>query len=130
MASWRWTRRRAGQIVLAGALGALDHTLGHLAILWRLAERGVPARLVAPGLTAWVLVAPREVTLDAAEGTRVSLVPLAGDARVSLRGLEYPLEHGLLPGAACLGLGNHVSSPPATIELHTGVVALLLSTGG
>ncbi len=43
-------RRGAGELVLAGALGALDHTLGHLAILRRLAERGVPARLAAPDL--------------------------------------------------------------------------------
>ena len=51
-------RRGAGELVLAGALGALDHTLGHLAILRRLAMAGVPARLVAPQLTVRVLAAP------------------------------------------------------------------------
>ena len=43
-------RRGAGEVVLAGATGALDHTLGHLAILRRLASRGIAARLVAPDL--------------------------------------------------------------------------------
>ena len=51
-------RRGAGEVLLAGATGALDHTLGHLAILRRLAARGVAARLVAPDLTATVLIAP------------------------------------------------------------------------
>ena len=42
-------RRGAGELVLAGALGALDHTLGHLAVLRRLEAAGVrvPSRLAA-----------------------------------------------------------------------------------
>ena len=44
-------RRGAGEVLLAGATGALDHTLGHLAILRRLTARGVAARLVAPDLS-------------------------------------------------------------------------------
>ena len=65
-------RRGAGEVVLAGATGALDHTLGHLAILRRLAARGIAARLVAPDLAVTVLVAPAEVVLAAPPGVRVS----------------------------------------------------------
>ena len=43
-------RRGAGELVLAGALGALDHTLGHLAILRRVAARGVPRASSRRGL--------------------------------------------------------------------------------
>ncbi len=119
--------RGAGEIALAGGLGALDHTLGHLAILRRLAARRVAASLVAPRLTATVLVSPAAVALCAETGTRVSLVPMAGDATVTLSGLDYPLDRGVLPVAACLGLGNHVAAPgDARIVLHEGVVAVIV----
>lgn len=120
-------RRGAGEVLLAGATGALDHTLGHLAVLRRLTRLGVVARLVAPDLTVAVLEAPATVALGAAAGTRVSLVPVGSEARVSLVGLDYTLDHGLLPGDACLGLGNHVSvGGSAAITVHEGVVAVLV----
>jgi thiamine pyrophosphokinase len=121
--------RGAGELVLAGALGALDHTLGHLAILRRLAARGFAARLVAPCLTVRVFVASDEVRLDAPPGTRVSVVPQQGDALVSLRGLDYELDRGVLPQDACLGLGNAVLSR-ARIIVHAGTVAVLVADGG
>ncbi len=123
-------RRGAGELVLAGGTGALDHTLGHLAILRRLAEGGVAARLVAPRLAATVLTSAAAVALDAPAGTRVSLVPLGADATVTLSGLEYPLHRGVLLADACLGLGNHVAGPGAArIVLHDGAVAVLVEWG-
>ena len=122
-------RRGAGEVVLVGALGALDHTLGHLAILRRLAEHGVLARLASPGLSVRVLVAPAKAVLDADPRTRVSLVPLGTDAIVTLKGFDYPLTHGVLPAASCLGLGNFIAAAGADIEVHEGVVALLVESG-
>jgi thiamine pyrophosphokinase len=123
-------RRGAGELVLAGALGALDHTLGHLAILRRLAARGVAARLAAPHLTVRVFVAPAETTLDAVAGTRVSVVALGDDAVLTLRGLDYSLTRGVLPTDACLGLGNTVADDgEARIVVHEGVVVVLVESG-
>jgi thiamine pyrophosphokinase len=124
-------RRGAGELVLAGALGALDHTLGHLAVLRRLEAAGVPARMVSPHLTCGVLLPPQRTGLDAPAGTRVSLVPLGTDAVVSLRGFAYPLSRGRLPADACLGLGNSVTeSGRSAVTLHQGVVAVLVEHGG
>jgi len=122
-------RRGASELVLAGALGALDHTLGHLAILRRLAARGAAARLVAPRLAVRVVVAPGEVPLDAPPGTRVSVVPVWGDALVTLEGLDYPLSRGALPCDACMGLGNTVTDV-ARVIAHEGLVAVLVENGG
>lgn len=123
-------RRGAGELLLAGATGALDHTLGHLAILRRLAASGVAARLVAPDLTAIVLVAPTAVALDAPAGARVSLAPVGEAATVTLTGLDYPLERGVLPPDACLGLGNHVAAEgDAHVVLHGGMVVILVDRG-
>lgn len=143
-------RRGAEEVVLAGGFGALDHTLGHLALLLRLAEEGVGARLVAPRLAGTVLLAASHrrarracetaragetgrgaaAVLDAPSGTRVSLVPLAGDAVVSLLGLDYPLDHETLPADACLGLGNAVAATgSARVIVHEGAVAALVAWG-
>jgi len=122
-------RRGADEVVLAGATGALDHTLGHLAILRRLAACGVAARMVAPDLAVTVLVAPARAVLVAPAGVRVSLAPSGGDAIVSLSGLEYPLDRGVLPADTCLGLGNHVTTPPARIRVHQGAVVAVVEWG-
>lgn len=120
--------RGAGEVLLAGALGALDHTWGHLVLLRRAAERGATALLVSPNLVGRVLVAGQNASLDAQPGARVSLLPLAGDARVTLRGLEYELAEAELPGDTSLGLGNAVRDR-ATVEVHDGVVAVLVFDG-
>jgi thiamine pyrophosphokinase len=123
-------RRGAKELVLAGATGALDHTLGHLAIHRRLAARGIAARLVAPDLAATVLIAPAEVALAAPAGVRVSLAPVGADATVTLEGLDYPLARGTLPADACLGLGNHVAAAgEARVLVHDGTVIALVGWG-
>jgi thiamine pyrophosphokinase len=123
-------RRGAGELLLAGATGALDHTLGHLAILRRLAARAIAARLVAPDLAVTVLVAPAEVVLAAPAGVRVSLAPAGSDATVTLEGFDYPLACGTLPADACLGLGNHVlAGGEARIRVHDGAVVALVEWG-
>lgn len=122
-------RRGAGELVLAGALGALDHTLGHLGILRRLASAGVAARLAAPELAVRVFVAPQWSTLDAAPATRVSLVALGGDALVTLEGFAYPLSRQVLPGDSCLGLGNAVAAGQPRVAVHEGAVAVLVASG-
>jgi thiamine pyrophosphokinase len=123
-------RRGAGEVLLAGATGALDHTLGHLAILRRLATGGIEARLVAPDLSATVLIAPAAVALDAPEGARVSLASAGEAATVTLSGLDYPLDRGVLPPDACLGLGNHVAAGGAArVVLHKGTIVVLVDRG-
>lgn len=115
--------RGADELVLVGATGALDHTLGHLAILRHLAVRGVPARLLAPGLSVAALLAPAAVELGVAGGTRVSLVSVGDGAIVTLSRFHYPLRRGRLPADACLGLGNHVAAGGhACITVHEGGV--------
>jgi hypothetical protein len=46
---------------------------------------------------------------------------------VSLAGLDYPLDHEVLPVDACLGLGNHVSvTGAAAIDVHEGMAAIIV----
>ena len=117
--------RGAASVLLAGALGDLDHELGHLAVLRRLAARGVRARLVAPRLLVAVLQAPVRALLGGAAGARVSLAALSAGAELSLRGLSYPLDRHRLRADECLGLGNEAIAGEAVVDVHSGEAALL-----
>lgn len=119
--------RGAGTVLLAGALGDLDHELGHLAVLRRLAARGVRARIVAPRLLVAVLAAPAQALLTGAAGARVSVTALSSPAVLSLAGLSYPLDRHVLCADECLGLGNEVVARTATVAVHDGAVAVLVA---
>ncbi len=120
---------RPGELMRAGAFGGgLDHVFGHLALLRRAARRGTAARLVSPTLAVTALIAPAAATLDAPAGTRASLLPLEGDARVTLVGLAYPLDSEWLPADTCLGLGNAVAGRGG-VTVHEGVVGLFVFDG-
>jgi thiamine pyrophosphokinase len=122
--------RGCDEIVLAGALGgAADHLLGNVAVLRRLAEQGVAARIVSPDLCARVLCGPASVALAAPAGTRASLLALTGTAEVTLRGFEYELFRSTLAAAACLGVGNTIAAAPARIDVHAGAVLVFVHDG-
>ena len=117
----------AQTIILAGALSrSLDHVLGNLAVLRRVARSGCSARLAAPGLSLAVLAHTGELAVTAPAGTRVSLLALSDEAVVSLRGFDYPLDHGTIAAAGCLGIGNAVAVSPATVTLHAGELAVIV----
>jgi thiamine pyrophosphokinase len=122
--------RFPGEIVLLGALGgALDHVLGHLAILQGLAARGRAARIAAPGLVATVVRAPARLRFRAPVGTEVSLVALSPDVVLSLRGLEYELSGERLSPTVCRGLGNSLAATDARLELSSGALLVLVFDG-
>ena len=119
--------RGALAVDLVGALGGdLDHELGNLALLRRLARRGVAARLLAPALSVAVLRAPSCVALASPPGTRVSLLSLSEASVLTLDGLDYPLESGVLSVGTCLGVGNAVQRPGARIDVLQGEVLALV----
>ena len=123
--------RYAGEVVLLGALGgALDHVLGHLAILRGLAARGRAARIAAPDLAATVLQGPVTARLGAPVGARVSVVALSPDVVLTLRGLEYELTDEPLPPSVCRGLSNRVAAPGARVSLTSGQLLTLVFDGG
>jgi thiamine pyrophosphokinase len=122
--------RRCDEIVLVGALGgAADHLLGNIAVLRRLAEQGVAARIASPDLCARVLCAATSVTLAASTGTRTSLLALTDTAEVTLSGFEFELTRGTLSAATCLGLSNAIAAAPACITVHAGAVLAFVHSG-
>lgn len=66
--------------------------------------------------------------IDAPVGSRVSLIPLAGDAQgVTTQGLEYPLHGELIPFGSSRGVSNVVASADAQITIHSGLLLCVLT---
>jgi len=121
----------ARSIVLAGgAQGALDHILGHLTVLRRLAYEDVSAALVDVSIWVTVVVGPAELLLHGVDGRRVSLLAVGDGAVISLGGFDYELERGRLEGGACLGLGNTARGPRQSVGAHEGAVLVLVCGDG
>lgn len=100
--------RGAGQIVIAGALGARhDHTLANLLLAARLKqELGLRISLAGDGTLAWPLSTGDQLILPVPAGTLFSLLAVQQDCRVSIRGARYELAGATLPFGRGLGVSN------------------------
>ena len=103
----------------------LDHTVANFQTLQFLADRGAAGYLV--GNTQIVTVV-KNATLSfgpEAEGI-LSVFCLGPDARgVTLEGLHYPLENGVLTPGFPLGVSNHFTGRPARITVGDGSLLVL-----
>ena len=112
----------AGIAVIAGFLGGrLDHEWANL--FEAHAATGDFAGLLAPSTRGLVVLTRAGVRARCVPGRLVSLFTLGRGARVSLRGVEYPLvKRRLQPGS--LGLSN-VSGKALALDVHEGSVVLV-----
>lgn len=68
------------------------------------------------------------VQLDTPLGSRVSLIPLAGDALgVTTHGLEYPLNAERIPFGSSRGVSNVIAAGDAHITLEGGLLLCVLT---
>ena len=107
--------RGATSVTLTGTRGGrMDHALGHVALLLqsgaemalRIREDGAEIRAVTG---EWV-VATRP-------GDTISLLSLAGEARVTVSGVQWPLDDYPLP-VGTQGLSNKATGERVTIQVH------------
>ena len=107
----------------------LDHTVANFQTLQFLADRGAVGYLVGRNDIVTVI---REETLrfdPEAEGI-FSLFCLGPDAEgVTLRGLRYPLENGVLTGGFPLGVSNHFIGERAEITVKSGSALAIWGRG-
>lgn len=69
-----------------------------------------------------------QASLAAPLGSRVSLIPLAGDAHgVRTRGLEYPLDDETIPFGSSRGVSNVVAAAEAQVTLQGGLLLCVVS---
>lgn len=116
-------RRGCTLFKIYGALGGrLDHTIGNIQLLTRLANRGVPGFIFGNGVT---LTAIRESTLRFEAGYEgIVSVFSAGELAegVTLRGLKYPLFDAVITNDITIGVSNEFTGPETFISVKKGVL--------
>ena len=115
------------EFVLYGSLDGprLDHTVANFQTLQFLADHGAAGYLVGK---QYLVTAVQNGTLifpAGAEGI-ISLFCLGADARgVTLEGLYYPLENGILTAGHPLGVSNHFTGRESRITVKDGTLLVL-----
>jgi len=120
--------RGAASITLTGTGGGrVDHQLGNFSLLWRYASE-FPLRIVEDGSETRALAGTNDRNdragawaLATRPGDRVSLISLDGAARVTVRGVQWPLEDFPLP-AGTQGVSNRALGTQVAIEARGGVL--------
>jgi len=112
--------RGAREIVLTCALGGrVDHEIGNVYLLEKLAKGGVKSKIVSRMHTIFVIEGSAEFKVE--EGRTVSLFALTDEATgITTEGLKYPLQNGKLIRGTSLGISNELAADRAYVELKGG----------
>lgn len=103
----------------------LDHTVANLQTLAFLSEHGAIGYLIGLRYMATTVYSNTLRFSSDASGI-VSVFCLGRDAKqVSLRGLQYSLEDGILTGGFPLGVSNHFIGESASISVGDGILTVL-----
>ena len=74
---------------------------------------------------------PGSLTFEGPIGSRVTLLPVAGDAeRVSTTGLRYRLDAETLRFGRARGLSNEIAALPASVSFDRGTLLVFESPQG
>ena len=115
------------RFVIYGGLDGerLDHTLANFQTLQYLADRDAAGYLVGKRYLATVVKNGKLSFPAGAEGI-LSVFCLGPDAKeVTLAGLQYPLENGVLTSGFPLGVSNHFVGEKAEISVKNGSLFVL-----
>lgn len=109
-------------VVVGGGGGRLDHLLGVATLLAsdRWAEVAIewhtPATVVYP--------TRRSVEIATEAGDLVSVIPVGGDATVTLLGTRWELQAETLAFGSTRGISNEATTELVRLQVHSGVVLL------
>lgn len=115
----------ATDIVLTGCVsGRLDHTL---AVIGSLAHHaGLRPVVAEPSLDGWILADRyRDKVRIVDAGATFSVIPVLGEAVVSVSGARWPLEHARLAGLGSRGVSNVALAEGAAVQIHAGRALVL-----
>lgn len=115
------------EFLLYGSLDGprLDHTVANFQALTFLADRGATGYLIGKD---YIVTCVKEESIgfsDTAAGI-VSVFCMGQDAEgVTIKGLQYPLEKGVLTAGFPLGVSNHFVGKSAEISVEKGSLLVL-----
>lgn len=111
-----------------GGLGGnrISHTLANIQLLGYIQQQGGEGVLIAGKTKIFLLSTGQTYHFPPDQQGIVSVFSYHTIATVSLRGLQYPLNHFRLSNQFPLGVSNHLTGTSATIEVHEGIVLVVL----
>ncbi len=115
------------RFVLYGATGGdrFDHTLGNLQVLAWIAKRGASALLHDRGGTVGTLNG-KAITFSADAKGYLSVITVDEKAEgVTLKGLKYPLDNGVLTNDYPLGISNEFTGSKSEVSVSSGTLLLI-----
>lgn len=112
---------------LYGGLGGarVSHTVANLQMLRWLAEQGARGILYGNGCEI-TLLREESLLFPKEQSGFLSLFALSERALVSVRGVEYELDHAVLTGMYPLGVSNEFCGRDAEVTAHEGDLLLIL----
>ena len=115
-------------VLIVGALGGrLDQTLANIQLLARPELRSLDVQITDGRQSARLVQS--KATIHGAAGSRLSLLPLGGDARgICTSGLKWPLANETLHFGQTRGVSNVMTGPVAHIQLETGLLLCIHMT--
>ena len=115
------------RFVIYGGLDGprLDHTVANFQTLQFLADHGARGYLAGNTYMATVIKNGSVEFSEKAEGILSVFCMGADAAGVTIRGLQYELENGVLSAGFPLGVSNHFIGKKATVSVENGSLLLL-----
>jgi thiamine pyrophosphokinase len=118
--------RGATHIAILGAVGGrFDQSLATLFIATRFRREGVIISLHGQQ-DIYLLLAPESERYMVPEGQCFSLLSLSNKSVITLTNAAYPLNEFALEYGVGLGVSNEVKTSPLTVNVHEGLIVLVL----
>ncbi|MGB1585591.1 MAG: thiamine diphosphokinase [Thermoplasmatota archaeon] len=114
-----------GVIILGGHGGRTAMFLANLRLLRRCHEAGLEALMHGQGESIRFVSAGGELNLTGRTGSTLNVLPMDGDAVISLIGTEWEVDHEKLAYGSSRGVSNEIMEDGATIRVHQGLVLVV-----
>lgn len=106
--------------------GRPDHALANLLVAASSSFASLEIELALGLGRAWVV--RDALTGSWPEGTTLSIIPVHGDATVSVEGVRWPLDRSLLAAGTTRGVSNLTTGDTSTVTVHDGVAICMIPT--
>lgn len=114
-------------IYFVGLLGRrIDHTLSNLFFLERVKGKGIEVLILDEKIRITLMLGREEKIFWGNEGEIISLIPLSEKVEgITLEGLKYPLNNGVLYRSLTRGISNEFISKEAKIKISSGTLIII-----